>query len=305
MSVRSCNVKNEFGMLDEVVVGIAESWGPIPTAEQAVDPKSREHILAGTYPTESDVKAELEKLVSALEAEGVAVYRPENIDGLNQVFSRDVGVVIEDKLIRTSMIADRAPEWGGIEPIFENLAEADILLPPDGVRVEGGDVMPMGDEIWVGIGDAEDFDVYKTARTNDAAVVWLKECFKNHTVRSFALSKSDTDPRANALHLDCCLCVFGGGHAIFHPEGMKNEADREWIREQFADKIIEVDAESMYNMHCNLFSISPTTVISGEGFDRVNTQLLKWGYRVIETPMDETSKMEGLLRCVTLPMKRS
>ena len=61
----------------------------------------------------------------------------------------------------------------------------------------------------------------------------------------------------------------------------------------------------MYNMHCNLFSISPTTVISGEGFDRVNTQLLEWGYRVIETPMDETSKMEGLLRCVTLPMKRS
>ena len=85
---------------------------------------------------------------------------------------------------------------------------------------------------------------------------------------------------------------------------MKNEADREWIREQFADKIIEVDAESMYNMHCNLFSISPTTVISGEGFDRVNTQILEWGYRVIETPMDETSKMEGLLRCVTLPMKR-
>ena len=74
---------------------------------------------------------------------------------------------------------------------------------------------------------------------------------------------------------------------------------------KYLNKIIEVDAESMYEMHCNLFSISPTTVISGEGFERVNAQLRDWGYRVIETPMNETSKMEGLLRCVTLPIQRS
>ena len=98
MSVRECNVKNEFGELESVVVGIADSWGPIPTAEQAVDPKSREHVIAGTYPTESDVRAELGALVSVLETEGVTVYRPENVEGLNQVFARDVGVVIENKL---------------------------------------------------------------------------------------------------------------------------------------------------------------------------------------------------------------
>jgi len=33
--------------------------------------------------------------------------------------------------------------------------------------------------------------------------------------------------------------------------------------------------------------------------------LRDWGYRVIETPMNETSKMEGLIRCVTLPIQRS
>ena len=109
----------------------------------------------------------------------------------------------------------------------------------------------------------------------------------------------------NALHLDCCLSPLGLGHAISHPEGLKNETDRVWIREYFEGKTIEVDAESMYNMHCNLFSISPASVISGEGFDRVNAQLRDWGYRVIETPMNETSKMEGLLRCVTLPISRS
>lgn len=305
MAITNCNVHDEHSRLEAVVVGIADSWGAIPAPEQAVDPKSREHILAGTYPTEADVRSELEGLVKVLESEGVKVYRPQLVENLNQVFSRDVGVVIANKFVRTSMIADRAPEWKGIAPLLSRLNPEDIITPPDGVRVEGGDVMPMGDEIWVGIGDAEDFDVYKTARTNEAAVVWLKKQFPKSTVRSFALSKSDTDPRLNALHLDCCLSPLGLGHAIFHPAGLKNEADRTWIREYFEGKIIEVDAESMYHMHCNLFSISPTTVISGEGFDRVNAQLRDWGYRVIETPMNETSKMEGLLRCVTLPISRT
>ena len=304
MSITNCNIHNEHSSLKSVVVGIADSWGKIPTPKKAIDPKSREHILAGTYPSENDVKNELEGLVEILEKEGVLVYRPQNVDGLNQVFTRDVGVVITNKLIRTSMIADRAPEWNGIEPLFSGLSSENILTPPDGVRIEGGDVMPMGDEIWVGIGDSEDFDVFKTARTNEAAVDWLKEKFPNHTVWSFALSKSDTDPRLNALHLDCCLSPLGLGHAIFHPEGMKNQADRELVRDFFEGKIIEVDSESMYHMHCNLFSISPSTVISGKGFDRVNAQLRDWGYRVIETPMNETSKMEGLLRCVTLPISR-
>ena len=304
MEISSFNINNEYSELKAVVVGIADSWGITPTAEQAVDPKSLEHILAGTYPTEEAVRSELKGLVSILESEGIKVYRPHNIDDLNQVFARDVGVVIKDKLVRTSMIADRAPEWEGISPLFLGLNPEYILTPPEGVSIEGGDVMPMGDEIWVGIGDAEDFDVYKTARTNEAAVVWLREMYPNFKVRTFALSKSDTDPRRNALHLDCCLSPLGLGHAIFHPEGLKNKTDREWIRKYYAGKIIEVDAESMYNMHCNLFSINPATVISGTGFDRVNTHLRDWGYHVIKTPMNETSKMEGLLRCVTLPILR-
>lgn len=305
MRITHCNINDGWSKLQTVVVGTAKSWGPIPTPEQAVDPKSREHLLAGTYPTEADVHSELSALVSLLQSEGIEVLRPEVVNDFNQVFSRDVGVVITDKLIRTSMIADRAPEWNGISPLLTNIPLRNILTPPVGVRVEGGDVMPMKGEIWVGYGDPEDFDSFKTARTNEAALSWIADEFPHHTVRGLALSKSDTDPRLNALHLDCCLSVLGGGHAIFHPSGLKNEDDIEWIRSRFEGEILEVDAESMYHMHCNLFSISPDTVISGEGFIAVNSQLREWGYRVLETPMQETSKMEGLLRCVTLPLIRS
>ena len=82
---------------------------------------------------------------------------------------------------------------------------------------------------------------------------------------------------------------------------MKNEENRQFIREKFAGKLLEVDAEAMYHMNCNLFSIAKDTVVSSTDFVNVNNQLKKWGYRVLTTPMYETSKMEGLLRCATLP----
>ena len=75
MSTDNCFVTNEWDTLKKVVVGSATSWGPTPSAEEAVDPKSREHILAGTYPTESDVQRELDAFVKILETHGVQVLR--------------------------------------------------------------------------------------------------------------------------------------------------------------------------------------------------------------------------------------
>ena len=44
--------------------------------------------------------------------------RPEVLDDLNQIFARDVGVVIDDRLVATRMISDRAAEWHGIAPLL-------------------------------------------------------------------------------------------------------------------------------------------------------------------------------------------
>ncbi|MAO45820.1 MAG: hypothetical protein CL823_01580 [Crocinitomicaceae bacterium] len=63
-------VKDESSKLEAVVVGIADDWGPNPLPEEAVDPKSREHLINGTYPIESDVKAELECLANKLQENG-------------------------------------------------------------------------------------------------------------------------------------------------------------------------------------------------------------------------------------------
>ncbi|MAB73804.1 MAG: amidinotransferase [Flavobacteriales bacterium] len=295
---------NEWDALHTVVVGTAKSMGGTPLLQDAYDPKSKEHIRAGTFPVEKDCMAELDGLAALLEAHDIRVLRPQVLDDLNQIFARDVGVVIDDRFVATRMISDRAAEWQGIAPLLTDVRDSHVLTPPDGVRVEGGDVMPMNGEIWVGHSAADDFGAYTTARTNEAALDWLSDQYTDWRVRGFELTKSDDDPRANALHLDCCLSVLAGGHVLFHANGLKHEEDRAFIRSRFEGKLLEVNADQMYDMQCNIISITPEDVVSCPTFEHVNAQLLDWGYRVHTTPLQETAKMEGLLRCVTLPLFR-
>lgn len=298
------HIRDEWSPLEAVMVGIGLGMGGVPSLEETYDPKSREHVLAGTYPTEAAVTRELDGLAELLDREDVLVLRPDAV-GINQVFTRDIGIVVDNVFIMTHMVEDRRPEQQGLNSMLHR-NPGQVLYPPASVRMEGGDVMPMGDALWVGFSGPDDFAQFTTARTNAAALAWLAEAFPDREVRGFELAKSDSDPRRNALHLDCCLAPLGLGHAIFHPEGLKHARDVDFIRAQFpGNRRIEVTAEEMYHMHCNLFSLAPDTVVSGMGFDRVNAQLRQWGYRVLELPYGETAKMEGLLRCTTLPLRRT
>ena len=74
------NIKNETSRLRAVVLGTAESCGPVPKVEECYDPKSLENVLAGTYPTEDDMKREMQAFDEVLKKYGVKVYRPEEYD---------------------------------------------------------------------------------------------------------------------------------------------------------------------------------------------------------------------------------
>ena len=60
------NVNNETSKLLAVVLGTAKSNGPVPILEECYDPKSRENILANTYPIEIDMVKELNQLEDIL-----------------------------------------------------------------------------------------------------------------------------------------------------------------------------------------------------------------------------------------------
>lgn len=77
------NIKNEFSALKKVILGIGCDSGEIPTVEQCYDPKSKEHVLNGTYPKDEDCVAELDQLDTIFKKYGVEVLRPKNIEKYN------------------------------------------------------------------------------------------------------------------------------------------------------------------------------------------------------------------------------
>ena len=113
------NIQNETSRLRTVVLGTAFHNGPIPTIEECYDPKSKIHVIEGTYPKEQDMILEMESVVKVFEKYGIKVFRPKVIENYNQIFSRDIGFVIEDKFITANILPDRDQEISAIDHVLD------------------------------------------------------------------------------------------------------------------------------------------------------------------------------------------
>ena len=299
------NIKNETSRLRAVILGTAESNGPIPRVEDCYDPKSVENVLAGTYPKEEDMIREMDEVAAVFKKYDVQVFRPEVIKDCNQIFSRDISFVIEDKIIRANILPDREREIQAIGYVWDQIDKKNsIVLPPE-CHVEGGDVMPWNDYIFIGTYSGEDYPELITARTNMNAVNAIQKLFPNKTVKAFELRKSNTIAKENALHLDCCFQPIGKNKAIIHKNGFLIEHEYNWLVNFFGkENIFEITKDEMYDMNSNIFSISEEVIISEKNFTRLNAWLRKNGFIVEEVSYAEISKQEGLLRCTTMPLIR-
>jgi N-dimethylarginine dimethylaminohydrolase len=299
------NIKNETSKLRVVVLGSATNNGPTPKMEEAYDPKSLEHILANTYPMEVDMIVEMEAFNSVFQKYGVTVLRPEMIENYNQIFTRDIGFVIDDTFIKSNILPDRERELDAIQYVIDQMDPAKVVRPPAEVHIEGGDVMLWGDYIFVGTYKGSDYASYITARTNWQGVQFLSHLFPNKTVRDFDLVKSRLEARDNALHLDCCFQPVGKDKGIIYKSGFREEADYMFLVGLFGkENLFHITRDEMYNMNSNVFSIDTNVVVSEKNFTRLNNWLRANGFVVEEIPYAEIAKQEGLLRCSTLPLIR-
>ncbi len=297
---------DETAPLEAVVLGLPDDFGGTPTVEEAYDPKSIYHIENGTFPTQEDIIREMDDFEKVLKSHGVDVKRPKNIPGLNQVFARDIGISIGDRFVVPKILKRRQEEKHGIDYLVSQIDPGKVLEVHGEPRLEGGDIMPLNGKIFAGFSDGSDFEAHVVSRTNSAGVEFLQENFKDWEVRAFELNKSDTDPHENALHLDCCFQPIGKDQAIIYEGGFKHRSDFEYLVDLYGEeKVIQITNEEMYQMGSNIFSISPDVIVSEKSFTRINAELRKRGFTVEEIEYAEIGKMEGLLRCSTLPLRRS
>jgi len=299
------NIHNETNRLKSVILGTAQSNGPTPQAKNAYDPKSLEHILAGTYPLEKEMVAEMESFARVLEKYEVKVYRPEIIENYNQIFTRDIGFVIDDFLIKANILPDRDFEFEAIQFVVNQINPNKILIPPPEVHIEGGDVILWNNYVFIGTYKGADYSQIQTARTNIQGVDYIKKMFPDKIVKEFDLIKSTVNARENALHLDCCFQPVGNNKGIIYPNGFINKSDYQYLVNLFGEEnLFHITQEEMYWMYSNVFSIAMDVVVSERNFTRLNHWLRSHGFIVEEISYAEISKQEGLLRCSTLPLER-
>ena len=80
-----------------------------------------------------------------------------------------------------------------LQYVIDQIHPQKVVTFPQEVHIEGGDVMPYGNYIFVGTYYGDDYSSYITARTNMAAVTALQELFPKKIVKPFNL---------------VCLCFF-------------------------------------------------------------------------------------------------
>jgi len=300
------NVVNETNTLKAVLLGIANNNGPVPLSLECYDPNSLYHVNEGSYPVESKMIEEISSLEAVFMNYGVEIYRPEILSNYNQIFARDIAFVVDDKIIKSNTLPERAKEFSAIKGVLNKISSENIIELPDDCHIEGGDVILHNDYIFIGVYNGPDYSNLKTARTNYFAVEVLKTIFPLKKIKALELKKSNINPKENALHLDCCFQPIGRGKALIHKQAFLNQSDYNFLKKFFGtENLFQINKDEMASMYCNIFSISENVIISDKRFERLNNWLTENGFFVESISFKEVSKLGGLFRCSTMPLKRS
>ena len=297
-------VDNEYSTLKSVILGLAEDMGDPPKVFDVYDPRSLYHIKNNSYPSEVDVKKDVESFYKILIKHNVDVLRPDNIKNCNQVFARDLGFTISNIFFQSNIVPNREEELVGVSGIINNL-DAGVVKLPDYMHIEGGDVVIHNDKLFIGTYSGEDYSELITARTNQESISYLEKMIPSKEIMSINIKKSNTDVFENVLHLDCCFQPIGKRKAIICPDSFVNKSDVEYLIGYFGKKNTYLAyGQEAYTLISNLLVISPEVIVSDKRFSKINTWLERNDFLVEKISYKNVSKMSGLFRCSTLPLLR-
>ncbi len=297
-------VDNEYSALKSVILGLAEDMGDPPKVFDVYDPRSLYHIKNNSYPSEVDVKKDVESFYRILIKHNVDVLRPDNIKNCNQVFARDLGFTISNIFFQSNIVPNREEELVGVSGIINNL-DAGVVKLPEYMHIEGGDVIIHNDKLFIGTYSGEDYSELITARTNQESISYLEKMIPSKEIMSINIKKSNTDVFENVLHLDCCFQPIGKRKAIICPDSFVNKSDVEYLIGYFGKKNTYLAyGQEAYMLISNLLVISPEVIVSDTRFNKINTWLEKNDFHVEKISYENVSKMSGLFRCSTLPLLR-
>ncbi|MBC8061581.1 MAG: hypothetical protein H7Y18_13070, partial [Clostridiaceae bacterium] len=210
-------------------------------------------------------------LINALSDYGIKLHFFDLNDSSSQVFSRDIGFVIQDILFISHMtLPDRQCEIDGlIEFVHKYNIKHHIMQN----CAEGGDILVNHNKIFIGQGN----------RTCEKAVTEINEVLSANNM-SFELIKVYFE--TSKIHLDCVFDILDKDTCIIS-EDIFNSQD---VVKHFS-KIIEAPRTELDSLAINIISLDNIThLCSSESFTQA---LQKQGFNTIYINFSEIIKASG------------
>jgi N-dimethylarginine dimethylaminohydrolase len=313
----SSGMRHEWDRLREVIVGVApadeivlfheeaQRW-LTPSAAAVSQTHAGRHLIEVDAERARRIETQIEELAALLQREGIAVHRPERLQGLErhflapngegtQLFPRDPLIVVDDHVIEASLrLQCRQRERFGLRPHAQRLSASGARWSSvplgwpngiDGPILEGGDVLLNGHEIYVGMSGCA---------TDMAGVDWLQALLgDSHRVVPVAL-------RSNVLHLDWVLALLQPGLLVYCPEKMIDGLPmslRTW------DKIA-LHPDEAERLQANLLVLEKGRAVVDVASTRLIEELRLRKVEAIPLPFDGPISFGGGLRSAHLALRR-
>ncbi|MBI5965531.1 MAG: dimethylargininase [Chloroflexi bacterium] len=226
-------------------------------------------------PIDVDIaRAQHHEYVQALAKIGCQVIElPEERDLPDSVFVEDAAFILDEVAVITRPgAASRQPETESIiRALSPHRALVQVTAP---ATVDGGDVLVLGHDIYVGI----------STRSNDAAIHQLRELLDVYGYKVTGVEMHD------CLHLKTAVTKVDDMTLLINPNWLDTShfKDLDWIEvdpsEPFAANCLPVNGQIIY----------PTS------FPKTRAKLEARGYKIQAVTVDELAKAEGAVTCCSL-----
>lgn len=198
------------------------------------------------------------------------------------IFVEDQAVVIDHHVL---LPVPGAPSRVGEQPavaeaISDILSGAKICNMNGGAKMDGGDLLRLGDLFFVG----------RSSRTNDAGIAELKDLL-NHLGHELRI----VDIPNNALHLTS-IASAPRDNLIIAPKEYLDENSFGTLPEDC--EIIWMPKEEVYG--CNTLGLPNGKVMVAEGYPNVKSALEERGIETIVINMDQIREADGSLTCLSI-----
>jgi N-dimethylarginine dimethylaminohydrolase len=180
---------------------------------------------------------------------------------------------------------ERKNEHLGLDGIIGTLQSSDVILRPEDLFLEGGDIILDNKVLFVGI----------SQRTDLRGLEWLKMNFSD----SFEVTPIFLSP--GFLHLDCVFNLISDEFALVLKRGITDES-LQMINNRY--KVISVHGAEQGYLPTNVFVIDHNNIVADPRCIKTNEMIRKIGKNVHEIKFSEISKIGGSFRCSTCPLIR-